>query len=193
MAKKAKDKDRLPIFDKLSIAVLVIFGFIVILLPESGEKVMVTNTARIVFILLSLLYAIIWIIRCNSFFNTRLKKVCQIALIVCLIGAGALCCFEHSLDVSGGTETVTLYQAEVYSRRNGGRYSSRTKYYVKGKDGMGEERSFQISYADYEKLSEEKTIVVEYYVSTETVLRAEAFPKYEFVPPNIDWGIEINP
>lgn len=65
--------------------------------------------------------------------------------------------------------------------------SSGTKYYVKGKDAQGEEQSFRISYADYERLADESTVVVEYYVSTESVLRAEGFPEYEFVPPDIDW------
>lgn len=124
MSQKQKEKAKksgLKPFDVIYIAVLVILMFILILFPESGEKVMVTNTLRLAFNLLMLLYAIIGLLRSSSFFNTRPKKVCQITVIVCLIGVGALCCMEHYLDLTGETKTVILYDTEVTSRRGGGK------------------------------------------------------------------------
>lgn len=190
MSKKQKEKNeksKLNPIDVICFAVLFVFGFIVYIFPESGEKVMLTNTLRLVFILLCILYAVIGVLRGSSFFNTRPKKVCQIVLIVCLVGAGALCFREHYRDLTNGTETIILYEAEVTARRGGGKYSSHTKYYVKGKDGKGEKQSFRISYSDYERLANEGAVIVEYYASSHSVLRAEAFPEYEFVPPEIDW------
>ena len=140
-----------------------------ILMPKTGQLVLVYKFLRTLLIWMACVYVFLKVIqgiKANHLLSKSIKIIIAICCVVICIWFGK----NIVLDIVNGKEEISLHNVEV-SRYHGYSGIFSLHYYLIGIDSEGNRIRLEVSEKDCSEISQRESIVVEYYKHTGGVVK----------------------